>query len=159
MAQVICITGNICCGKTTYAAGLCRQRGAVLLSVDEIMLALFGQHCGSMHDTYTERTKAYLYAKALELIQAGVDVVLDWGFWQRKDREQTRRFFAERQIPCVFHGIDIPDAVWRQRVAARNQAAASRQASAYFVDEALAAKCAGLFEPPGPEEIDLWIRN
>ena len=70
MAKVILICGKICCGKTTYSQKLCSENNAVLLSVDEITLALFGQHCGDKHDEYVERTEKYLLSKSLELIQA-----------------------------------------------------------------------------------------
>ena len=46
MAKVILTCGKLGCGKTTYAKRLCAERGAVLLSADELMLALFGQDAG-----------------------------------------------------------------------------------------------------------------
>lgn len=46
MSSVILICGKLCCGKTTYAERMRGRRKAVLLSVDEITLSLFGQHCG-----------------------------------------------------------------------------------------------------------------
>ena len=41
MAKVFLICGKICSGKSTYARKLMENRQAVLLSADEIMLALF----------------------------------------------------------------------------------------------------------------------
>ena len=45
MAKVILICGKICSGKSTYAQQLRRENRAVVLSIDEVMLAFFGQHC------------------------------------------------------------------------------------------------------------------
>ena len=73
MAKVYLICGKICCGKTTYAQKLCSEANAVLFSVDEITLALFGQHCGDKHDEYVERTEKYLLNKSLELIQKDIN--------------------------------------------------------------------------------------
>lgn len=42
MAKVILICGKICSGKSTYAEQLRVQNNAVVLSTDEITLALFG---------------------------------------------------------------------------------------------------------------------
>ena len=42
----ILLCGRICAGKTTYAKRLGKTRGAVCLSCDELMLALFGQQLG-----------------------------------------------------------------------------------------------------------------
>ena len=76
MAKVYLICGKICCGKTTYANKICAENNAVLLSVDEITLALFGQHCGDKHDEYVERTEKYLLNKSLELIKNKINVVI-----------------------------------------------------------------------------------
>ena len=67
MAKIFLICGKICSGKSTYAEQMRIQNHAVLLSVDEITLALFGQHCGDNHDDYVERTQNYLFDKSLEL--------------------------------------------------------------------------------------------
>ena len=46
MGKAILICGKICSGKSTYAARLKKETNAVLLSVDEIMLDLFGLYDG-----------------------------------------------------------------------------------------------------------------
>lgn len=114
MAKVILICGKICCGKTTYSQKLCSENNAVLLSVDEITLALFGQHCGDKHDEYVERTEKYLLSKSLELIQMDINVVLDWGFWTKAERESVKEFYKSRNIECEFHYIDISDETWNE---------------------------------------------
>lgn len=157
MPKVILLCGRICSGKTTYARRLCCESDAVLLSVDEIMLALFGQHCGEMHDEYASRTKQYLLAKTEEVLASGCDVVLDWGFWQKAERDAMRSYFGERKIPMEFCYIDIRDAVWRERIRERNRAVEAGEICAYFVDENLAAKFAARFEEPREDEAVTWI--
>ena len=109
MSKVFLICGKICCGKTTYAQKLCNDNNAVLLSVDEITLALFGQHCGDKHDEYVKRTEEYLLNKSLELINKDINVVLDWGFWTKAERESAKGFYKSRNIECELHYIDISD--------------------------------------------------
>ncbi|MDE6745031.1 MAG: ATP-binding protein, partial [Oscillospiraceae bacterium] len=58
-AKVILICGKICSGKSFYAERLRKEHGAVMLSVDEITLSLFGQHIGEKHDEICERTQKY----------------------------------------------------------------------------------------------------
>lgn len=159
MAKVILICGKICSGKSTYAVRLRQQGRAVLLSVDEVMLALFGQHAGDMHDTYAARTQDYLLHKSLELVRMGTDVILDWGFWTREGRRSARAFYEKRGIGCELRYLDISEESWRARIEKRNAAVLNGQAEAYFIDDNLAAKFAARFEPPGPEEIDVWIRE
>ncbi|MCI8443130.1 MAG: ATP-binding protein [Provencibacterium sp.] len=157
MAKVILICGKICCGKSTYGERLRAQEKAALLSVDELMLALFGQHAGEKHDDYTARVQAYLYQKSLELLAAGMRVILDWGFWTRESRCFARRFYEKRGIPLEFHYIDISERCWRERLKKRNAAVLNGQANAYFVDEGLSEKFSSLFEAPKREEIDCWL--
>ena len=50
MAKIFLMCGKICSGKTTYARKLREQNKAVILSADEIMLALFGSDAGDKHE-------------------------------------------------------------------------------------------------------------
>lgn len=157
--KVICICGKICCGKSTYAQKLRIENKAVILSIDEITLSLFGQHLGEKHDEITGKTQEYLLQKSVEIIETGINVILDWGFWLKKRRDDARNFFADRGIECEFHYIDISDEVWQERLAKRNKAVSDGETSAYFVDDNLAAKFESLFEAPDKDEIDIWIQQ
>ena len=157
MAEVILICGKIGCGKTTYAKALCREGRGVLLSVDEVMLTLFGQHCGEKHDSYAARTKDYLLRQSLSLVRAGVDVVLDWGFWTGEERSRTKAFFREQGISCQLHYLSVKDALWQERLTRRNEAVQAGRCEAYFVDENLARKFAQRFEEPDGAEIDCLV--
>lgn len=159
MAKVFMICGKICSGKSTYAQQLRIKNHAALLSVDEITLALFGQYCGEKHDDYVERTQNYLFDKSLELISVGINVVLDWGFWMKEERDFAREFYKSREIECEFHYIDISDETWKARLNKRNSAILAEETSAYYVDENLAAKFGALFEMPGKDEIDVWVKQ
>lgn len=159
MAKVILICGKICSGKTTYAERLRRETGAVLLSVDEIMLALFGLYAGDKHDEYANRTKQYLYEKSLQLVETGHDVLLDWGSWTKAERQRERQFYASRGIPCEFHCIEISEETWKAHLEKRNRAVMAGEVNAYIVDENLAAKFLSRYEPSTPEEIDVWVRE
>lgn len=159
MAKVIMICGRICCGKSTYAQSMRAKSGAAVLSVDEIMLAVFGQYVGEKHDEYVERTEKYLFGKSAELIESGINVILDWGFWTKEERRYAREFYRARNIGCELHYIDISGGLWKQRLAKRNAQVEAGKADAYYVDENLAEKFASVFEVPDSEEIDITING
>ena len=159
MAKVYLICGKICCGKTTYAQKLRNENNAVLLSVDEITLALFGKHCGDKHDEYVERTEKYLLNKSLELLENNFNVVLDWGFWTKAERKAVKEFYKSRNIECELHYIDISDKTWKSRLHKRNDAVLENETSAYYVDDNLAAKFASIFEVSSEDEIDIIYRG
>ena len=157
MATVYLICGKLCCGKSTYAKQLKENQKAVLLSVDEIMLAVFGLYAGEKHDEYAANVQTYLFEKSLELIQTGVSVVLDWGFWSKTARDAAKEFYRSRNIECELHYLDVNDTVWQARINQRNQSVVAGKTTAYMVDSALAAKFEAKFELPAKEEVDVWV--
>ena len=156
MAKVILVCGRLCSGKTTYARRLMEKGGMVLLSIDEIMLSMFGQHCGDMHEEYAARTERYLLGKDAEIVSSGIDVVLDWGFWRAEQRFRIRKYFSQMGIACEMHMLRVDDETWNARIAGRNAEVAAGREDAYFVDENLARKFAEMFEMPDAREVDVY---
>lgn len=157
MAKVVMTCGKLCSGKSTYARRLAKELDAVILSVDEITLAVFRNEAGDMLDEYVRRIQEYLYGKSLEIAAAGTDVVLDWGFWTSSEREYARSFYRQHGVECELHYLDITDELWKQRIAERNESVRAGDVSAYYVDKGLKEKFAGIFQPPDESEIDKRI--
>ncbi len=153
---VYLICGKICSGKTTYSRMLAKAKKAVILSTDDITLALFDQHLGDKHDEVVASVQKYLLGKSLEILGSGVDVILDWGFWTRASREYVREYFSSRGIGFEFHYIDVSYDQWTENITKRNHEVADGRTSAYFIDDHLAKKFEGIFEEPERSEIDVW---
>lgn len=158
MPKVILICGKICVGKSTYAEKLRAESKAVLLSVDEIMLAVFGQYAGERHDEYVRNVQQYIFDKSLEILQAGADVLLDCGFWTKGHRDYSKEFYRQRGIPCELHLIDISGEEWQRRIEKRNAAISAGRTDAYFVDENLLEKAEKGYQTPAPDEVDVWVK-
>lgn len=156
MATLHLICGTISSGKTTYARRMMAQKPALLLSVDEITLAVAPVLPPENHDPATVLVKQYLLQKAQEILAAGLDVIFDWGFWKAADRREMEAALTDKGIDHVWHYIDVSEARWASQIAKRNEAVRRGETSAYYVDEGLKQKCIGLFEPPLREEIDVW---
>ena len=159
MAKAMLICGRIACGKTVYAKKLCQEHHAVDLSCDELMLGVFGDTLGMKFDEVSGRCKRYLYGKTLELLDAGVNVVLDWGFWSPAERRYARKLIEERGYVCEMHYVYVSDEVWRRNIAIRNQLVAEGKCDAYPVDEGLLAKLQAGFHEPAADEIDVLYEN
>ena len=158
MPKVIMMCGKICSGKSTYAEKLRKENKAVILSIDEIILALFGQDAGEKHNDYVAKTREYLYQKSLEIIESGIDVVLDWGFWTKEERACARSLYGSNGISNELHYIDIDDCEWHRRIEKRNQDTLAHKRDAYYIDDGLMAKFETIFEKPDPTEIDHWVK-
>ena len=159
MAKVIMLCGKIASGKSHYASKVSKRENAVVLSVDELVLSILSNDLGEKHDEITARVQAYFFEKSVEIVQAGANVLLDWGFWRRRRRQEARAFYQEKGIACEFHYIDTPDDVWKRNIEKRNRAVLAGESSAYYVDDGLMKKLESLFEEPSREEIDVWHVN
>ena len=92
MAKLLCICGKIGCGKTYYANRLKEQEHAVILSTDEVTYDLTNNQQGDGYDEFAIRVNLYLRKKAVEIVNAGCTVILDWGFWTKENRKEIKRY-------------------------------------------------------------------
>ena len=154
MSKVIMTCGLICCGKSTYARKIRAQSNAVILSIDDITLTMFPDGAGNMHEIYVMRAEKYLLELSLQILQAGVNVILDWGLWTKEIRDRIRSFYAANNaIQTELHYLRITPEEWSKRISKRNAAGES----AYYVDEGLLEKAKSLFEEPSEDEVDVLV--
>ena len=158
MKNVTLICGKICSGKSYYARQLAQESGAVILSVDEEMLKINPTGLfGDKHEEVAERVKKELLARCVELVRSGTQVILDWGYWKKVDRQQAEAFCEHNDLSYEWHYIDISAEQWRRNIAKRNQAVLSgEEKGSFFVDEELLHKLERNFETPFPEEMNGW---
>ncbi|MDQ4088111.1 MAG: ATP-binding protein [Pseudomonadota bacterium] len=134
-------------GKSTLAARLAGREGTVWLSPDQWMMRIVG-------DPYDARRRAAVeqvqWELAQQLLRLGIDVVLDNGFWSRSERDRLREAAGQLGARTKLHFLDVPLPELARRVAARNEASPP---GAIAISEEDLAAWAGLFEPPGPDEL------
>lgn len=159
MAKVILICGKICSGKTFYCKNLQQRYNAVLLSCDEIESQIFHHSLGENHDIVAVDIQKYLHKKAIDIISVGSNVVLDWGFWTKAERESVTRYYKLNNIAYEWHYVDVSDATWEGNIASRNESVISGKSDDYYVDDGLLNKIKSLFEIPSKDEIDVWHIN
>lgn len=160
MAKVILICGKICSGKTYYARKLAKENNAVILSTDEVTKDLIDNMQGEFYNEFAVKVNLYLRKKAAEIAAAGTNVILDWGFWTKKDRREIVSFFNSRKIETCFYYIQITDTDWQKNIEKRNALIEKGEGgSDFYVDEGLKNKVLTLFEEPCPEEVDIIIKN
>ena len=159
MAKLLCICGKIGCGKTYYANRLKEQEHAVILSTDEVTYDLTNNQQGEGYDEFARRVNLYLRKKAVEIVNAGCTVILDWGFWTKENRKEIKRYGENNGVLVEMHYIDIDDKTWFENIEKRNNEVISGNGgSSFYVDEGLLNKVSSLFEIPEKEEIDIWYK-
>ena len=80
MPKIIALCGKICSGKTFYANKIKERENAVILSTDEVTFYLMDNEQGERYDDFAKRVNEYLMKKAIDIVRAGANVILDWGF-------------------------------------------------------------------------------
>lgn len=144
-------------GKTTLARRLEVEYSALRLTVDEWHIQLFGS---DVHDDSDEADwaghnarhssiEALLWGAAARVLVLGVDVILDFGFWTRIERDEFRGRARDLGAGFRIHFADIRDDLLIDRIRARNLA---RSAGTFHIPETKLKEWMLLFEPPLPDE-------
>lgn len=159
MAKVILICGKIASGKSYFADKLKKENNAVILSCDELFKMIFKDDQGEKHDEITKRIREYIYKKSVEIVRAGTDVILEFGFWSRENRKSVSEYYKQCGIQTEWYYIMISDDDWKLNINERNKEVLAGRSDAFFVDDGLLQKMNNLFEEPMESEIDHFYNN
>lgn len=144
------------CGKTTLARRMAAQSGAVILGHDERMVARHGTNPPEARFAVLAREiTEELWQEAARIIASGRDVILDWGFWTRAERDAARARAEEVGAACVLHLVICDDEIARTRTLARTAAGGA----VLEINGAAWDMFRARFEPPAPEEAAVSSRS
>ena len=132
-------------GKTTLARRLAAELPAVRFSPDE-WLADLGLDLFDV--PLRGRLERRFTTLAMELLDHGQDVILDFGFWTRAERDEPRDEARRRGARVELHYLTAPLEELARRIVARSQEPGGVQ-----LDPALLAEYAPLFEVPTADEL------
>lgn len=160
MPKVIALCGKICSGKTFYANKIKEGENAVILSTDEVTFYLMDNEQGERYDDFAKRVNEYLMKKAIDIVRAGTNVILDWGFWSKMERINLTNYYKKYNIPVEWHYVDVTQEKWQDLINKRNELVASGQGEySFYFDEGLKKKLLDSFNEPSKEEMDIWYIN
>jgi predicted kinase len=143
--------GLPCSGKTTLAKQLEHERAALRLTPDEWIVSLYGTElAGAALDAVRDPVEAVLWDLAARVLTLGVDVVLDFGFWTRGERDEFRARAGQLGARSELHFLAVPEEVLWLRLAARN---AQLPPGTFWIDGARFKQWVSLFEPPTEDEL------
>ncbi len=160
MPKVIALCGKICSGKTFYANKIKEGKNAVILSTDEVTFYLMDNEQGERYDDFAKRVNEYLMKKAIDIVRAGANVILDWGFWSKEERINLTNYYKKYNIPVEWHYVDVTQEKWQDLIKKRNELIVSGQEIySFYFDDGLKKKLLDSFNEPSKEEMDIWYIN
>ena len=152
MATLHLIVGLPCSGKTTLARRLEVERSALRLTPDEWHVRLFGQDVEtSEHDARHGLIEALLWDLAARSLVLGINVILDFGFWAREEREDFRQRAKELGAGSEVHFLDVSQEELLRRLAERNAQPADK---IFHIPVEMMKSYIALFQAPTPDELE-----
>jgi predicted kinase len=146
------MVGLPCSGKTTLARKLEYERSALRLTPDEWQLRLFGQDAEEPeHDARHGLIEALLWEVASRALVLGTDVILDFGFWAREEREDYRLRAKQLGASSEVHFLDAPGDELLRRLVRRNSRPSS---TAFHISEEMMKPWIASFQKPTPDELE-----
>ena len=124
MATLHLMVGLPGSGKTTEAIELEHKYKALRLTPDEWQDFLFGHDIADPeHDERHTKVEELMWKIAVKVLKSGVDVILDFGFWTKSERDEFRRKAHSLRANSKIHYMDVPsDIIW-ERLSVRNKLA------------------------------------
>jgi predicted kinase len=136
-------------GKSMLAAQLQNRHPALRLTPDEWMSRIVGHGYDEQKRAVIEEIQWEIAQQALRL---GVDVILENGFWSRKERDHLRARARALGAVVKLHFLDASrDELWR-RLRMRNQ---QLPPHTFPIKETDLDQWVAQFEPPTSDELAL----
>ncbi len=116
------VCGKIASGKSTLTSRLAQAPQTVRISEDSLLAQLYPGQIASLADyvACAARLRAAIAPLALQLLRAGVSVVLDFPANTPASRAWMRELFQQAGTPHVLHYLDVTDEECKARLRQRN---------------------------------------
>ena len=122
-ATLYLLCGKIAAGKSTLARLLAARPATLLVAEDHWTSTLFADELKTIDDyaRLSARLRAAMAPHIVEILRQGLSVVLDFPANTVASRAWMRSLIAAAGVAHELHLLDVPDAVCRQRLRARNE--------------------------------------
>jgi predicted kinase len=151
MTTLYLMVGLPCSGKTTRAKELEDALRAIRLTPDEWHVNLFGHDVyDPEHDKRHGLIEAMLWQIAARALALGTNVILDFGFWAKEEREDFRSRARKLGAGSEIIYMDVDDEELMRRVRVRNDNLTN---TLHYIPEELMLSWMQLFQKPDGDEL------
>jgi predicted kinase len=151
MATLYLMVGLPCSGKTTRAKELEDKLFALRLTPDEWQINLFGHDVyDPEHDKRHSLIEARLWQIAARTLSLGMNIILDFGFWAKEERDDYRARAKKLGARSEIIFMDVEEAELMKRVRERNDNLTNTIA---YIPEELMISWIHFFQRPDADEL------
>lgn len=160
MTTLHLISGLPCSGKTTYAAALKADTGAITFCLDYWLITLFGKYSIDSvgHDEHVRRVLAcreLIWELAQEFLRRETDVILDDGFFLKENRVKYAKLAEGIGAKAKVHFLDTSEEILRARITQRNSALPLFN---FSITPVMLKAFICIFEAPSPNDVIDLVR-
>jgi len=156
-ATVYLIAGFIGSGKTTFSKKLESETGALRFTKDEWMIKVFGNNPKADNFAKFDDLLANLATDlALKCAARGVDVIIDDGFWFKKQRDDIIKRINSIGANVKGYYLRCPKGILEKRVLERSKQISD---NSFVIDREMFNKYYESFQEPSPDEGFILIDN
>lgn len=152
------VCGKIAAGKSTLTASLGAAPNTIVVAEDRWLARLYPDEQTTPADyvRHSTRLRSVMGPHVVDLLRAGLSVVLDFPANTRASRDWMRTLFEEAGVAHRLHYLDVADDVCRARLRARNAVGTHD----FTVTDAQFALFTQYFVAPTPDEgFDLIVHR
>lgn len=119
------------------------------------MVKIFGHNFSKdnfIYDTfheYDDKMTKLATEIALMLLKTGTSVIIDDGFWYRKQRDEIRQILNDMEVEAKFYYVDTPVNIMKARTVKRSE---DPSVDSLHITEQEFNNYLNMFEPPADDE-------
>ncbi|MBN2815339.1 MAG: ATP-binding protein [Campylobacterales bacterium] len=151
-SNLIFFTGKMGAGKSTKSQQIALEKGAVLLSEDEWLSALYPNEIHSFDDyiRYSLRMKPLIHGLVKNILQTGSDVVMDFPANTQRQRKWFLDLALEADVNHQLIYLKMSDEICLKQISQRRTEQPQR---AKFDTESVFYETMKYFEEPHEDEL------
>ncbi|WNZ23711.1 ATP-binding protein [Leptolyngbya sp. NK1-12] len=156
-AYLYLLCGLPCSGKTTFASRLAKEQGAVVFSLDRLVLGLFPEEDNfDTHRKYVQRVNNVFFPIVHDLLCRGCSVVMDFPAHTKSERNSLRQVAIQAGAKVQLYHLQADLEVITERIQQRN---ANLRDGEYYIPNWLLNMIITKFESPDSSEnpIEIWL--
>ena len=155
MNKVICLCGKPGSGKSSLSKQLFQDFNIAEYSADTFMLEKYGEIQDlSEFEQKLNECKDIMYSLSKKQLNAGMNIVFDFGFWTKQERTYVTKIFSDFEVVFVY--LKLPENELFKRIEKRNQ---ERPDHTYFFDKPTFDLLCSKFEEPDESENVVIFEN